>query len=82
MDVFDYEELNNSLDDFVLPGLDRVTHAVTLFEPDRIEELYTMTMTMTMMMTMTIFYSIIDIQIEIIIYNSLENQIINIHLQL
>ncbi len=28
-------------------------------------------------MTMTIFYSTIDIQIKIIIYNSLENQIIN-----
>ncbi len=34
-------------------------------------------MTMTMTMTMTIFYSTIDIQIEIIMYNSLENQIIN-----
>ncbi len=33
--------------------------------------------TMTMTMTMTILYSSIDIQIEIIIYNSLENQIIN-----
>ncbi len=33
---------------------------------------------MTMMtMTMTIFYLTIDIQIEIIMYNSLENQIIN-----
>ncbi len=32
---------------------------------------------MTMTMTMTIFYSTIDIQIEIIMYNSLENQIIN-----
>ncbi len=32
---------------------------------------------MTMTMTMTIFYSTIDIQIEIIIYNSLENQFIN-----
>ncbi len=32
---------------------------------------------MTMTMTMTIFYSTIDIQIEIIIYNSLENQIIS-----
>ncbi len=33
---------------------------------------------MTMMtMTMTIFYSTIDIQIEITMYNSLENQIIN-----
>ncbi len=31
----------------------------------------------TMTMTMTIFYSTIDIQIEIIMYNSLENQIIN-----
>ncbi len=31
----------------------------------------------TMTMTMTIFYSTIDIQIEILIYNSLENQIIN-----
>ncbi len=29
------------------------------------------------MMAMTIFYSTIDIQIEIIIYNTLENQIIN-----
>ncbi len=29
-------------------------------------------------MTMTIFYSTIDIQIEIIMYNSLENQIINL----
>ncbi len=28
-------------------------------------------------MPMTIFYSTIDIQIEIIMYNSLENQIIN-----
>ncbi len=28
-------------------------------------------------LTMTIFYSTIDIQIEIIMYNSLENQIIN-----
>ncbi len=34
-------------------------------------------MTMTMTMTMTIFYSTIDIQIEKIMYNSLENQIIN-----
>ncbi len=34
-------------------------------------------MTMTMTMTMTIFYSTIDIQIEIIMYYSLENQIIN-----
>ncbi len=32
---------------------------------------------MTMKMTMTIFYSTIDIQIEIIKYNSLENLIIN-----
>ncbi len=32
---------------------------------------------MTMTMIMTIFYSTIDIQIEIIMYNSLENQIIN-----
>ncbi len=32
---------------------------------------------MTMTMTMSIFYSTIDIQIEIIMYNSLENQIIN-----
>ncbi len=32
---------------------------------------------MTMTMTMTIFYSTIDIQIEIIMYNSLDNQIIN-----
>ncbi len=31
----------------------------------------------TMTMTMTIFYSTIDIQIEIIMYNGLENQIIN-----
>ncbi len=31
----------------------------------------------TMTMTMTIFYLTIDIQIEIIMYNSLENQIIN-----
>ncbi len=30
-----------------------------------------------MTMTMTIFYSTIDMQIEIIMYNSLENQIIN-----
>ncbi len=30
-----------------------------------------------MTMTMTLFYSTIDIQIEIIMYNSLENQIIN-----
>ncbi len=30
-----------------------------------------------MTMTMTIFYSTIDIQIEIIMYNGLENQIIN-----
>ncbi len=30
-----------------------------------------------MTMTMTIFYLTIEIQIEIIIYNSLENQIIN-----
>ncbi len=30
-----------------------------------------------MTMTMTIFYLTIDIQIEIIIYNSLENQIID-----
>ncbi len=28
-------------------------------------------------MTMTIFYSTIDIQIEIIMYNSYENQVIN-----
>ncbi len=34
-------------------------------------------MTMTMTMPMTIFYSTIDIQIEIIMYNSLENQVIN-----
>ncbi len=34
-------------------------------------------MTMTMTMTMILFYSAIDIQIEIIMYNSLENQIIN-----
>ncbi len=43
MDAFDQlmccEELNDSLDDFILPGLDRVTHTVTLFEPVRIEEL-------------------------------------------
>ncbi len=32
---------------------------------------------MTMTMTITIFYLTIDIQIEIIMYNSLENQIIN-----
>ncbi len=31
-----------------------------------------------MTMTMTIFYLTIDIQIEIIMYNSLENQIINL----
>ncbi len=31
----------------------------------------------TIIWSMTIFYSTIDIQIEIIIYNSLENQIIN-----
>ncbi len=37
------------------------------------EEHYPMTMTMTM----TIFYSTIDIKIEVITYNSLENQIIN-----
>ncbi len=42
---------------------------------NKLTELY-MTMTMTMV-TMTIFYSTIDIQIEIIIYNSLEDQIIN-----
>ncbi len=34
-------------------------------------------MTMTMTMTMTLFYSTLEIQIEIILYNSLENQIIN-----
>ncbi len=38
---------------------------------------YTLHAGMTMTMTMTIFYSIIDIQIEIIMYNSLENPIIN-----
>ncbi len=35
------------------------------------------TFQMTMTITMTILYSTIDIQIEIIMYNSLENQIIN-----
>ncbi len=34
-------------------------------------------MAMAMTMTMTVFYSTIDIQIEIIMYNSLENQIMN-----
>ncbi len=33
------KELNDSLDDFILPGMDRVTHAVTLFDTVRIEEL-------------------------------------------
>ncbi len=36
MDAFDqlmcYEDLNDSLDDFVLPGLNRITHAATLFK--------------------------------------------------
>ncbi len=34
-------------------------------------------MTMTITMTMTILYSTIDVQIEIIMYNSLKNLIIN-----
>ncbi len=38
---------------------------------------YYLYQTISMTMTMTIFYSIIDIQIETIMYNSLENQIIN-----
>ncbi len=38
---------------------------------------YCLKIILTMTITMTIFYSTIDIQIEIVMYNSLENQIIN-----
>ncbi len=48
-------------------------------QPVLINDVFThlVTMTMIITMTMTIFYSTIDIQTEIIMYNSLENQIIN-----
>ncbi len=50
---------------------------IIFLQNDLDDETISLPIHMTMTMTMTIFYLTIDIQIEIIMYNSLENQIIN-----